>query len=196
MAGGREVKPDIMSEKNEGIQNSFIGCDLLLPEYVIIPYKQYFQTISKEEKTNSITETLPSLLKPLCNNKGKCKRKSRHASNLALNYNHSETIIYVQDCPGLLTKVDKTHAISSGIIPVPYLTSSNASKFAYLPVEDIKTLKRLNHGSYIDEHDQFLDGHAVSVEKLIVIEKSNFQHHLSIHLIVNNVEKAWMKSST
>eukprot|EP00957_Ditylum_brightwellii_P074914 5693535-Ditylum_brightwellii.AAC.1 len=142
MVGGKELKPDVINEKDEGIQNSSIGCDLLLPDYVVISYKQYFQMVSKEEKTNSVAETLPSLPKLFCNNKGKSKRQSKHSSNLALKYNHSETILYAQDCPVLQTKVDKTHAIGSGIITVPYLTTSNASKFAYLSVEDIKTPKR------------------------------------------------------
>eukprot|EP00957_Ditylum_brightwellii_P152521 11609993-Ditylum_brightwellii.AAC.1 len=70
IAGGREIKPDIIKKNDEGVQNSAIGCDLLLPEYFIIPYKQYFPTVSKKDNTNSVTDTLPSLLKPFCNNKG------------------------------------------------------------------------------------------------------------------------------
>eukprot|EP00957_Ditylum_brightwellii_P132935 10136683-Ditylum_brightwellii.AAC.1 len=86
--------------------------------------------------------------------------------------------------------MDKSHAVSSGIIPVPYLTSSNSSKFAYLSVKHFKTLKRLLHGNYNEKHDSFLDDHAVYVENLAVIDESDFQHHLSICLIVNNIEKA------
>ena len=195
MAGGRQVKPDIINENDEGIQNSAIGCDLLLPKYVIIPYKHYFQTVSKQESTTSVTNTLPTLLRPFCNNKGKRKIKSRHASNIALNYNHAETVVYVQDCPELRTKVDKSHAVNCGIIPVPYLTSSNASKFAYLSVKHIKTLKRLLHGSTLEKHDSFLDDHAESVDNLVIIDESDFQHHLSIRLIDNNVEETWMQSN-
>eukprot|EP00957_Ditylum_brightwellii_P099079 7546161-Ditylum_brightwellii.AAC.1 len=72
--------------------------------------------VSKEEKTNSVTENLPSLLRPFCNNKEKHKRQSRRSSNLILKYNHSETTLYVQECPGLWKQVDKTHAIGSGIV--------------------------------------------------------------------------------
>eukprot|EP00957_Ditylum_brightwellii_P167463 12748083-Ditylum_brightwellii.AAC.1 len=117
MVGGRELKPDVINEKDEGIQNS-------------------------------------------------------------------------SNCPGLGTKVDKTHAISSGIIHVPYLIISNAPKFAYLSMEDIKVLKRVNNDNSIEKYDTFLDDHAVIVEKLIVIEESGFQYHLLICLIPNNAEKA------
>jgi hypothetical protein len=188
MAGNRSIKQDLINKVDKGVQHSLLGCDLLIPDYVVIPYKNYFSTTTIHAPLFSVTETLPSLFKPYCNNQLKRKRIARHFSNKSTRKDHVHTIIYVQDIPSLRTKVDKSHAIGGGIIPVPFLMEKNKSKFAYLHVDDIKKLKKNIHGRSFEDHDNFLHNNNCGIETLLILDEHSFKHHLSIHLIPNMIE--------
>eukprot|EP00957_Ditylum_brightwellii_P030104 2278748-Ditylum_brightwellii.AAC.1 len=63
-------------------------------------------------------------------------QKSRILTCQWLILDHNEVIVYVQDCPQSQTYVHKNHVCSSGILPVPYISTGREVLLEHLVVLD------------------------------------------------------------